>query len=1177
MSLYNNSYGSSGLGSQQGSRSSRAPYSSLASSKAVAATKPLELSMDDFDDIDKMSDMEHMDFEKTSRTPETRSRVGGRDPAVEDQNGVAFHSRRAARSHSYDEQAFMVTPSTEGILGRLNAGGRGYERQTPGYDSGSHSTLLPADGRSLLSPEHRYGSALELSQESEYMTKNITPASYRASQRSSDSMAKVRFSSEIQSEQAADMTAVRATRDSTGYLAEQPTSNEYAMAETPALKPPQHPVQGSTVTSRWKRRGRFGLAKPKRNDHGLPSEDSTHDGEGDSMGFGSNSPPKSLEFLGESSGSIDHKPFSSRHTQSPPRSHLSGLGSLGSENSQRHSFASMDEPAPEFENTFHTARPRYSSKSPPDVSSGGPADTARVPYESSAQNRSMDISDVSMTSNPRSRPHSPDVDSAIKTPASTGSLSRTSFSEHSGSHGKRTAELRQAEGGGSDAKEYAPSDMARRRALSPLIGRVRPLGSSVGSASNESLGQRAELGTSPKMQPKRGSPNSQGHGLVRASTASALEKRSSAHGDSAMEISSRFQQYEIRMKEASPQYRSPRERQRGLGGLVRSADVSMGSADSSRAEDGEHYRVDQHPPSEPKSSSRRINSASSSARMSDKPAVPAYDGRPEHHSISNASPRLSARRVAAAATDNNFEALRRGGTPAVTDENVPNGVRGSAKSTNGQSEDRNRSPYLSPAVVEKPALQAQYAEALSQVAQQRKPAVSFSQPALTPPQQVAQSQSRTNSQPKATPQTTPQDQQQQQAVQGGIATDPKRTLVVNGRSYQKISITGRGGSSKVYKAMSPKHEIFAIKRVSFSRADMQAIEGYINEIILLRKFEGNPYIIQLYDAEINKERGLIHMVMEFGETDLASVLKRQGDRPLGMNTIRLYWEQMLKAVQIIHDERVVHADLKPANYLLVRGSLKLIDFGIAKSIGNDTTNIHRENQVGTVNYMSPEAIKETNTEGGARLMKLGRASDIWSLGIILYQMCYGRTPFAQLALFKKLASIPDPSFAIPYPQYMAGCLQVGTENDPNADIGPTFSDGSAKVKVPSDLLQVMKACLHRDPNKRITIPQLLVDPLLCPISMEHALPPAMSQLLTLLKASPHVLDQWDISELQNEKILSSLVKLNETLLELNQKIEEINEMNSDLVAFSNIWNHYQRNANLYLTSTNSLEPAAVKR
>ncbi|KAJ2376178.1 Dual-specificity kinase, spindle pole body (SPB) duplication and spindle checkpoint function, partial [Coemansia sp. RSA 2603] len=367
-----------------------------------------------------------------------------------------------------------------------------------------------------------------------------------------------------------------------------------------------------------------------------------------------------------------------------------------------------------------------------------------------------------------------------------------------------------------------------------------------------------------------------------------------------------------------------------------------------------------------------------------------------------------------------------------------------------------------------------------------------------------------------------QTQPQQPAVRNGM--DPKRTLVVNGRAYQKISITGRGGSSKVYKAMSAKHEIFAIKRVSFSRADVQTIEGYVNEIMLLRRFEGNPYIIQLFDAEITKERGLLHMVMEFGETDLANVLKRLGDRPLGMNMVRLYWEQMLRAVQTIHEARVVHADLKPANYLLVRGSLKLIDFGIAKAIGNDTTNIHRENQVGTVNYMSPEAIKETSMDGGKRLMKLGRASDIWSLGIILYQMCYGRTPFAQLALFQKLASIPDPNVPILFPQYMAGCLQVGTDRDPNLDPSPRYPDGSEKTLVPPDLMRVMKYCLQRDPEKRMTIPDLLVDMFLCPMSLEQALPSAMSQMLSLLKKNPQVLDQWDVSEEQNEKMLAYLTR-----------------------------------------------------
>lgn len=56
-------------------------------------------------------------------------------------------------------------------------------------------------------------------------------------------------------------------------------------------------------------------------------------------------------------------------------------------------------------------------------------------------------------------------------------------------------------------------------------------------------------------------------------------------------------------------------------------------------------------------------------------------------------------------------------------------------------------------------------------------------------------------------------------------------------------------------------------------------------------------------------------------------------------------QQILLAVSTIHEERIVHSDLKPANFLLVRGSLKLIDFGIAKAIMSDTTNIQRDSQV----------------------------------------------------------------------------------------------------------------------------------------------------------------------------------------------------------------------------------------
>ncbi|ORY81859.1 kinase-like domain-containing protein, partial [Protomyces lactucae-debilis] len=187
------------------------------------------------------------------------------------------------------------------------------------------------------------------------------------------------------------------------------------------------------------------------------------------------------------------------------------------------------------------------------------------------------------------------------------------------------------------------------------------------------------------------------------------------------------------------------------------------------------------------------------------------------------------------------------------------------------------------------------------------------------------------------------------------------------------------------------------------------------------------------------------------------------------NFIRLYWRHMLEAVQAVHDQHIVHSDLKPANFLLVEGALKLIDFGIAKTIGNDTTNIHRDQQIGTVNYMSPEALSDTGGNG-ARLMKLGRASDVWSLGCILYQMVYGRTPFAHLTMIQKIQAIPNAAHRIDFP----------TRAYPPAMASSDAKDESFARTVDGDLLRVMRGCLERDAKQRLTITELLKDSFLRP-------------------------------------------------------------------------------------------------
>ncbi|XP_066558323.1 dual specificity protein kinase Ttk [Amia ocellicauda] len=286
-----------------------------------------------------------------------------------------------------------------------------------------------------------------------------------------------------------------------------------------------------------------------------------------------------------------------------------------------------------------------------------------------------------------------------------------------------------------------------------------------------------------------------------------------------------------------------------------------------------------------------------------------------------------------------------------------------------------------------------------------------------------------------------------QTPQGPASAFSNESITIKGRTYFILKQIGRGGSSKVFQVLDHKKQLFAVKYVNLEEADSQTIESYRNEIEHLNHLQQNSdQIIKLYDYEMTNS--YIYMLMECGNLDLNTWLRsRKSVNPLER---KFYWRNMLEAVQTIHQHGIIHSDLKPANFVIVNASLKLIDFGIANHIQPDVTSIVKDSQVGTLNYMPPEAIKDPSSFGGKPRSKISPKSDVWSLGCILYCMTYGKTPFQHITnQITKLQAIIDPSCDIEFP------------------------DISEK-----DLQDVLRRCLVRNPKERISIAELLEHPYL---------------------------------------------------------------------------------------------------
>ena len=247
---------------------------------------------------------------------------------------------------------------------------------------------------------------------------------------------------------------------------------------------------------------------------------------------------------------------------------------------------------------------------------------------------------------------------------------------------------------------------------------------------------------------------------------------------------------------------------------------------------------------------------------------------------------------------------------------------------------------------------------------------------------------------------------------------------LNGR-YHIIGNIGSGGMANVFLA----HDLIldrdvAIKVLRFDfQNDQAAIRRFQREALAATELV-HPNIVSVYD--VGEEDGLQYLVMEYVKgMDLKRYI--QTYYPLPYATVVDIMEQILSAVSLAHEHRIIHRDLKPQNILMdENGVVKITDFGIAIAL-SETSITQTNTMLGSVHYLSPEQ---------ARGSMATNQSDIYAVGIILYELLTGNVPFdgesaVTIALKHFQEEMPSVKSIDPnIPQSLANVVLKATAKDP---------------------------------------------------------------------------------------------------------------------------------------------------
>ena len=303
---------------------------------------------------------------------------------------------------------------------------------------------------------------------------------------------------------------------------------------------------------------------------------------------------------------------------------------------------------------------------------------------------------------------------------------------------------------------------------------------------------------------------------------------------------------------------------------------------------------------------------------------------------------------------------------------------------------------------------------------------------------------------------SPRDATGKTEMPGPGADEPARTVLAPGQAglgargnaessagipgYELLGELGRGGMGVVYKARQIHlNRVVALKMIlSGSHAGSAERERFLAEAEAVARVQ-HPNLVQIYDIGAFEGRPFFSLEYVDGPT-LSDTI---GGKPRSPHDAAHMVETLARAVQAVHQAGIIHRDLKPQNVLITsKGVPKITDFGLAKRLdgsGNTATG----DILGTPIYMAPE-------QASGRVKDIGPATDVYALGVILYELLTGRPPFLSAASIDVVRQV--------------------ISDEP-------ISPGRLQPKIPRDLVTICLKCLEKEPGKRYPTAAALADDL----------------------------------------------------------------------------------------------------